>query len=68
MVKIRCGNCKWWDIDSELEEKGSNIGWCVRYPPIFKGKVTADNFTLISDWPKTAEFQWCGEFKTKGTT
>lgn len=53
-----CEGCKfWYDV---FEAKGSDIGQCVRFPPI------ADRNRQHADiWPMTSMFAWCGEFQKK---
>ena len=71
----KCKHCKWWKKDSELtrarsdstelEEQGWDIGWCLRYPPIFQGKIGATGSVWESGWPKTDNCHYCGEFTQK---
>lgn len=57
----KCKDCRWWEV---IDDEGGHIGWCGRYPPIFKGK---EEYGLgsLSEWPKTGHCQGCGEFKER---
>jgi hypothetical protein len=42
------------------------VGYCHRNPPAVVGSYD-DDFEVVTEteFPKTAESEWCGEFKTK---
>jgi hypothetical protein len=69
----RCGDCKFWQSDYEVEDEPAlSVGFCRRYPPqidpVFAGKCEDnDQFGAEADpdcWqqPLTYAYQVCGEF------
>jgi hypothetical protein len=64
--KPTCGNCRFWSATDE----GSGEGVCHRLPPFVLLSMlpwSSQNHTGGPDgvWPRTEDFDWCGEHKPK---
>ena len=71
MGKIACINCKHWlRYDESRSVKGEKpLGECHRYALRPKWYDPNEDSEIIRvDWPLTYPSEWCGEFKSKGTT
>jgi len=62
MMERKCENCNWWEFhDYSTHILYRKIGWCTRFPPIFKDKDNPE----IDNWPNTYDVSNCGEFQPK---
>lgn len=78
MSERKCCDCCWWETEAELEFTELDEGECHRYPPnvpcirkindfgIATPEVTKGS--MITTYPITYAFEWCGEFLGKENT
>ncbi len=56
-----CSSCKFWK-----KEKEGDMGLCLEHPPFLRKMawhgVAQSDYVI---WPKTYDYQWCGEYKEK---
>src|SRR5262249_6883706 len=59
----RCDACRFWVPQPTAAGDGpdARVGSCRRNPPPDPPKSGSE----VSDWPRTARDQWCGEWKAK---
>lgn len=63
---VKCSSCRFWEPDEELGKRGDS-GICRRYPPSIPSSEPLDSdFTDYPVWPRTMDYEWCGEHKPKG--
>lgn len=57
--ETRCENCRFWEADGSLPEYDNRpqYGRCRKSPPTLNG--------ILSGWPHTSIFDWCGSFEAK---
>jgi hypothetical protein len=58
--KERCGTCRFWD--GHIAQMDLRVG-CKRYPPVFLPDGNNAVNPWLHNWPKTGEWEWCGEWK-----
>lgn len=70
----KCSSCRYWDEWQEVdEEEGVEdaMGTCRRHAPQPRpfsrtsGGNSFDGFTLLTEWPRTCDRDWCGDWKAK---
>ena len=52
-IRKKCKDCKWYEIEAELEKNENNIGWCGRH------FSTSAIFESVPSW------RYCDEFEQK---
>lgn len=64
MAEVKCGDCKFFEIDQAVPERGK----CRRFPPIAQMEIVAKEgeapfMVPFTDAPLTLTAGWCGEFQ-----
>jgi len=65
----KCKDCKWWELDQDMQDNGLQYGRCRRKAPFLLGMIRKyDDYdtAVLAEFPRTeSECDWCGEFVDK---
>jgi hypothetical protein len=57
---MKCIDCRYWH--AVPDDRATTIrGQCRAHPPVIQGPP----HSIVSMWPLTADFDWCGEFAAR---